>query len=89
MRFLYECYMNIMAFLLTLLRTACQRPMVLAAIKVALVVGTVLNLINQGGRVLDGLPPSWFHVALNFLVPYLVSSYSAARNEMRRDEGKE
>lgn len=72
----------------TLLRTACQRPIVLAAIKVALVVGTVLNLINQCGRVLDGLPPAWFHVALNFLVPYLVSSYSAARSEMRRDEGK-
>lgn len=77
-----------MAFWPMLLRTACQRSMVLAAVKVALVVGTVLNLINQGGRVLDGLPPAWFHVALNFLVPYLVSSYSAARNEMRRDEGE-
>jgi hypothetical protein len=30
------------------LMTACQRPIVLAAIKVALVVGTILNLINQG-----------------------------------------
>lgn len=67
-----------------LLMTACQRPIVLAAIKVALVVGTILNLINQGGRVMEGLPPSWFHVALNYLVPYCVSSYSAARNELRR-----
>ena len=69
-----------------LLQTACQRPIVLAAIKVALVVGTILNLINQGGRLLDGLSPSWFHVALNYLVPYCVSSYSAARNELRRSE---
>lgn len=67
-----------------LLMTACQRPIVLAAIKVALVVGTILNIINQGGRVMEGLPPSWFHVALNYLVPYCVSSYSAARNELRR-----
>lgn len=70
---------------MSLLRTACQRSIVLAAIRVALVVGTILNLINQGGRLLDGLPPSWFHVCLNYLVPYCVSSYSAARNQMRRD----
>lgn len=69
-----------------LLVTACKRPIVLSAVKVALVVGTVLNAINQGGRVLDGLPPSWFHVTLNYLVPYCVSSYSAARNELRRPE---
>lgn len=74
-----------MNLLKTLLRTACQRPIVLAAVKVALAVGTLLNVINQGGRLLDGLPPSWFHVALNYLVPYCVSSYSAARHELRRD----
>lgn len=72
-----------------LLLTARQRPIVLAAIKVALVVGTILNLINQGERLLDRLPPAWFHVALNYLVPYCVSSYSAARNELRRDKESE
>ena len=72
-----------MALPVKLLRTACQRPIVVAALKVALVVGTILNLINQGGWLLDGLQPSWFHVLLNYLVPYCVSSYSAARNEMR------
>ncbi len=73
-----------MTFLHTLFRIACTRDIVVAAIKVALVVGTLLNLINQGGRMYDGLPLSWFHVVLNYLVPYCVSSYSAARNEMRR-----
>lgn len=29
---------------------ACQRPIVIATIKVAVVVGTILNFINQGGR---------------------------------------
>ena len=77
-----------MAFLSALFQTACKHSIVQAAIKVAIVVGTILNLINQGGRLLDGLPLSWFHVGLNYLVPYCVSSYSAARNEMRRNEEK-
>ncbi len=72
-----------------LLQTACKRPIVIAALKVALVVGTILNAINQGGRVWDGLPLSWFHVALNFVVPYCVSSYSAARNEISTKRGNE
>jgi hypothetical protein len=74
-----------MVFLKAILRAACRKPVVVAAIKIALVVGTLLNLINQGGRVLDGLPLSWFHAVLNYLVPYCVSSYSAARSEMQRD----
>lgn len=70
-----------------LLRTAGRPAIVRAAIRVALVVGTILNLINQGAHLLDGVPLSWFHVLLNYLVPYCVSSYSAARNEIRRNEG--
>lgn len=66
------------------LRTVCQGNIVRAAIRIALVVGTILNLINQGDRLFSGLPLSWFHVALNYLVPYCVASYSAANNEMRR-----
>ncbi|MBI2277081.1 MAG: nitrate/nitrite transporter NrtS [Dechloromonas sp.] len=75
-----------MIFLTPLIQTACQPSIVRAAIKVALVVGTILNLINQGGRLVEGLSPAWFHVLLNYLVPYCVSSYSAARNELRRDK---
>ena len=76
-----------MGFLSTLFQTAFKRSIVQAAIRVAIVVGTILNLINQGGRLYDDLPLSWFHVVLNYLVPYCVSSYSAARNEMCRSEG--
>ncbi|WP_434513912.1 nitrate/nitrite transporter NrtS [Dechloromonas sp. ARDL1] len=61
---------------------ASERSIAMAAIKVALVVGTILNLINQGGRLMDGLPISWLHLGLNYLVPYCVSSYSAARNQI-------
>lgn len=66
------------------LRIACTGPIVIAAIEVGLVVGLILNAINQGGRIWAGLPPSWLHVVLNFVVPYCVSSYSATRNELRK-----
>lgn len=74
-----------MTSLRPLLHTARQRSIVLAALRLALVVGTILNLINQGGRLTEGLPLSWFQVGLNYLVPYCVSSYSAARNELQRN----
>jgi len=51
---------------------------------VSLVVGTLLNLINQAGPVLNGAPLSWPHLLLNYLVPFCVSSYSAAKNEIAR-----
>ncbi len=72
--------------LIRLLRIARRRQIVLPALKVALVVGTLLNLVNQGGNLIGGQPINFLQVILNFLVPYCVSSYSAARNEMRRCE---
>lgn len=70
----------------SLLQTAYKRSNVIAALKVALVVGTLLNLANQGGFLLDGQSVSWFNFALNYFVPFCVSSYSAARNELQRVE---
>jgi len=59
-----------------------SRQIVMSAARVSLVVGCVLNLINQGEVLFSGAQVSWRHVVLNFLVPYAVSSYSAARNQM-------
>ena len=66
------------------IRTASSPEIVRASLKISLVVGTVLNAVNQLGTILDGLEPSWIHVGLNYLVPYCVASYSAAQNQMRR-----
>ncbi len=49
------------------------------ALQVALVVGLVLNLVNQGGTLLGGGSLIWSQVVLNFLVPYCVASFSAVR----------
>jgi hypothetical protein len=44
---------------------------------VALIVGTVLNLINQGDAVFTGAPVDLTKVLLTYLVPYCVSTYGA------------
>lgn len=69
-----------------LFQVACSGRIVKNAMRIALVVGTILNLVNQGGAILAGNGVSWSHVALNFFVPYCVASYSAAKNEMSQRE---
>lgn len=60
-----------------------RKMVVLTALKVSLVVGTLLNLINQGDKLLGGGQPfNYFQMLLNFVVPFCVSSYSAARAEL-------
>ena len=49
------------------------------ALRVAAVVGCVLAVINHGDRFLNGTLdlPSLARIALTFLVPYCVSTYSS------------
>lgn len=46
-------------------------------IVVALVVGTILNCINQGPALMDGESLGLWRIALTYCVPYCVSVYSA------------
>ncbi len=65
-----------------------RSPQVVArALKVALVVGTALTLINQGDRLIAGLAPGWIKMALTYLIPYCVSTHGAVtamRDRTRR-----
>lgn len=70
----------------SLLEMACSARIAKSALRVSAAVGTVLNLINQGSAILAGTGISWFHLLLNYLVPYCVASYSAAKNEIARRE---
>lgn len=70
---------------------ATERSVVLRALKIALIVGVVLALINHGDRLLTGTVDGigWFKIALTFLVPYSVSTYSsvsAVRDRLQRVE---
>jgi len=59
------------------LRTALAPPVARRSLAVALVVGTVLNAINQGDVVLAGEQPHWLKIALTYAVPFFVATYGA------------
>ncbi len=64
-----------------------RKPEVVArAIKVALIVGTALTLINQVCRLIAVLAPNWIKMALTYLIPYCVSTHGAVT--AMRDRGK-
>lgn len=66
----------------SLMQTVVATDILRNAAKVAFIVGLVLNVINQGPALWYGGDISWWHVLLNFLVPFCVSSYSAAKHQM-------
>jgi hypothetical protein len=44
---------------------------------VALLVGTILNLINQGDSILASASIDWVKLGLTYCVPFCVSTYGA------------
>lgn len=52
------------------------------SLAVAVVVGTILNLINQGDALWGGVPINWTKMLLTFAVPYCVSTYGAVSYRM-------
>jgi hypothetical protein len=51
---------------------------------VALVVGTILNLINQGDAIFGPMAINWTKIVLTYVVPYAVSTYGAVSYRMSR-----
>lgn len=48
------------------------------SLKIALVVGTLLNLINQGDMLMADIGTvNWAKCAMTYVVPYLVSTWGA------------
>ena len=52
-----------------------HRQIVSNALRISAVVGALLNIINQGGDMLEGRV-SWLHFLPNFLLPFAVATYS-------------
>lgn len=63
----------------SVLRSACDRQLLITALKVSAVVGTLLNLVNQGPAIWDGEAVACWNIVMNYLVPFCVSSYSGMR----------
>jgi hypothetical protein len=55
-------------------------------VRVALVVGTALTAVNQGDRLLVGQIRGWdwLRVVVNYLIPFLVASYSGWKAALGR-----
>jgi hypothetical protein len=66
---------------LTFLQLAVSRGVVINAIKVSLVVGSILAVINHGSAILalDISLRTCIKILLSYIVPYCVASYSAVR----------
>ena len=56
---------------------ASSSRVVTLALRTSVVVGSVLNLINQGDALLGDAKLSVFKLGLTYLVPYCVATYSA------------
>jgi Zn finger protein HypA/HybF involved in hydrogenase expression len=55
---------------------ACNKAIFIKSLKIALIVGTILNLINQGDKLLT-LDIDIFKSILTYIVPFIVSTYTA------------
>ena len=58
----------------------------LRSLGIALVVGSILNLINQGDRLFAGRPLDFVKLALTYCVPYFVSTYGAVSFRIYADK---
>ena len=72
----------------TLLKLMLSGPISRSALRIALGVGTLLNLINQGAQFFGPEPIAWWHVIFNYLVPFCVAGYSAAYNQLNQSGGE-
>jgi hypothetical protein len=51
---------------------------------IAVIVGTILTLINQGDVLLAGETPNWIKLVLTYCVPYVVSTHGAVSAALAR-----
>ena len=63
------------------IKTASANPIQLTGLRVALVVGTILNLINQGDELSHGnwTAVHWPKLLLTYCVPYCVAVYAGTK----------
>ncbi len=64
-------------------RCAISDGVPLRSLIVALIVGSVLNLINQGDALVAGGPIDWVKALLTLGVPYCVSTYGAVSYHLK------
>ncbi|NQY93678.1 MAG: nitrate/nitrite transporter NrtS [Campylobacteraceae bacterium] len=68
----------------------CNRNIFYKASKIAIVVGIILNLINQGEYIIhfDFENINYYKLGLTFMVPFCVSTYTAITMKMKYHVGE-
>lgn len=66
----------------TICRCACSNGIPRRSLYVALVVGTILNVINQGDALIGQTDLNIMKLTLTYFVPYAVCTYGAVMAKM-------
>jgi hypothetical protein len=71
----------------TLILYCLERDTLLRSIKTALVIGTILAVLNHGQDLLAGqFSPRWvIPMGLTYLVPFVVATYGQVQGKRQRD----
>ena len=69
------------------IKAALLNEFVFMALKISLIVGSILALINHGDAIFEGTitRENVCQIVLTFLVPYAVSTYSSVKAMQRHD----
>jgi len=70
-------------------RLATTNGVPMRSLKVAIVVGAALNLINQGDALFGAAQVNWVKLMLTFAMPYAVSTYGAVGARWDTASGKQ
>lgn len=60
------------------------RQILLNSLRISIIVGTILNIINQWDALTGRTSVSWIHLMLNYCVPFGVATFGAMMNDMDR-----
>ena len=71
------------------IQTALRRDIARRSLRIALIVGTIVILINYYDRILGGtlVPRDYIKMALTYCVPYCVSTWAAVGAVLHRPHG--
>jgi len=72
------------------LKYALMRSVMQRSVRVALIVGTLIGLINYGDKILAGSMQSaeWIKAVVTYAVPYIVSTYAAVSTILHMERQK-
>jgi Mg/Co/Ni transporter MgtE len=64
---------------------ALRKDIIITSIKVSLVVGFILNIINQGDLLFSFQfnKINWLKLLLTFAVPYIVTTYASVKERLK------